>query len=211
MGCIAVFAKPPVAGQVKTRLGRVIGHEAAAELAQALLRDSVEQWQATGHPVVVATTDPTAEHGLDGAVPAMDQGPGGLGRRIERVLRAGLREHPWTMAVGADAPAIPQAAIQQALDALQSGRDVLGPTDDGGFWALGLHQCPDGLLAELPWSDPTTCARTRERLVAWGLTPIELPRAWDVDRPEDLQQLSDAGDLAPRSAAIARRILEGTP
>ncbi len=211
MGCIAVFAKPPVAGQVKTRLGRVVGHGAAAELAQALLRDSVGLWQATGHTVVVATTDPGTDHGLDGAVPAMDQGPGCLGRRIERVLQAGLQEHPWAMAVGADAPAIPPAAIRQALEALESRHDVLGPTDDGGFWGLGLHRCPPDLLADLPWSDPTTCARTRERLVAWGLKPVDLPRAWDVDRVEDLQRLSRSGDLAPHSAAVAQRILKGAP
>jgi hypothetical protein len=97
--------------------------------------------------------------------------------------------------------------MQQALDGLEAGHDVLGPTDDGGFWALGLHRCPPGLLAELPWSHPTTWAQTRTRLVAWGFAPADLPRAWDVDEADDLSRLSGADAFAPRSAGLARRIV----
>ena len=36
---ICIFAKPPVPGRVKTRIGTVVGHDYAAALAAALLHD----------------------------------------------------------------------------------------------------------------------------------------------------------------------------
>src|SRR5438067_13003394 len=39
---ICIFAKPPVAGQVKTRLGAAIGAEAEARLASAVVEDTIE-------------------------------------------------------------------------------------------------------------------------------------------------------------------------
>lgn len=209
MGCVAVFAKPPVAGTSKTRLGRVVGHDRAAELARALLADSVDRWRATEHSVVLATTEPGADHGLHGAIPAVDQGGGDLGARIERVLRQCLAAHPWAMAVGADAPAVPDDAVDATFAALDAARTVLGPSDDGGFWVLGLSRCDSGLLDGLPWSAPTTYARTWERLVAQGHDPLAVPGAWDVDRADDLPRLAAADRLAPRSAALARAWLEG--
>ncbi len=205
MGCIAVFAKPPVPGRVKTRLGRAVGHAAAAELARALLIDTVARWQRTGHDVVLATPEPGVDHGVE--LPWVDQGRDGLGARIERVLRAGLQRGGWALAVGADAPAIPQDALDQSIALLEAGRDVLGPADDGGFWALGLHACPQGLLDGIPWSDPTTGDRTRERLQSQGYDPALLPGAWDVDHASDLPRLVAAAALAPCSASVARRIL----
>ncbi len=208
MGCVAVFAKPPVAGTSKTRLGRVVGHDLAAAFARALLLDSVERWRTSGRTVVLATTNPRADHGLGEPLPAVDQGSGDLGARIERVLRQCLTDHPWAMAVGADAPAVPEAAVHATFAALDDGRTVLGPSDDGGFWVLGLSRCEEGLLDGLPWSDPATHARTRERLVAAGHDPVDVPGTWDVDRANDLSRLAEAGDLAPRSAALARAWLE---
>ncbi|MFW6088053.1 MAG: hypothetical protein ACODAG_12660, partial [Myxococcota bacterium] len=37
---VCIFAKPPTPGAVKTRLATVVGHAAAARLADAFLRDT---------------------------------------------------------------------------------------------------------------------------------------------------------------------------
>jgi len=208
VGCVAVFAKPPAPGRVKTRLGRVLGHGVAARLARALLQDSLARWQDAGVSVVIATPEPGADHGVAGHVPHVDQGGGSLGARVERVLRRSLREHPWALAVGADAPALPEAAIQRALAELEAGRTVLGPTEDGGFWALGGCRCPEGLLDGVPWSHASTFQRTLERLRAHGMEPAVLPTGWDVDEVSELARLAEAEALAPRSAALAGAILD---
>lgn len=200
-----VFGKPPLAGVSKTRLGRTIGSAAAARVAGALLQDTVERFGRLPHELVVATTDPSSDHGVD--APLWDQGNGDLGARIERMLRRAIAEGGWGLAIGADAPHVSDEGVRAALQGLQQGSAVLGPSEDGGFWALGLHQCPSGLLASLPWSAPDTHDAVRARLEARGVAWQALPSGWDVDELDDLKRLVDEGDLAPRSAALAREVL----
>ncbi len=199
-----VFAKPPRRGLSKTRLARGIGDTAAEAIAAAMLQDT---W-ATVSAVpslrpILATPEPGVDHGL-GPVEAWDQGDGVLGVRLERMLRRGLSLARAALAIGADAPGNPPQRYLDAIEALGSHDAVLGASDDGGFYLLGLTYCPEGLLAGVPWSDPETCAHTRRRLVAGGLGLAELPQATDVDHREDLVLLRQTVPrrLAPRTHAV---------
>jgi uncharacterized protein len=198
---LCVFAKPPVAGEVKTRLAATLGPERAAVLARAFLDDTLEAQRLPWAEVALATTAPFAA-----PVPTLLQGPGDLGARIERVLRAALERAPAAIAIGADAPALPRRLLEAARLALAEADAVLGPAADGGFYLLGLRRCPEGLLAALPWSAADTCLRTLERLRTSGLKTALLEEWFDVDRPEDLERLRAAlraGELvAPRTAAL---------
>lgn len=132
---VAAFFKPPVAGEVKTRLAPRIGSRAAARLAGAFMIDTLELLRSlAGVRIVVATTgelDPTWRDHLAG-VPVWTQGQGDLGDRLERILSRALAEGaPAAAAVGADSPGLPRAHLEAALDALASHDAVLGPADDG--------------------------------------------------------------------------------
>lgn len=182
---ICIFAKPPVPGQVKTRLAAALGADGAARLARAFLEDTVDSVRALpwAEPAL-ATTMP-----LEADVAVLLQGEGDLGTRIERVLRAALERAPIAIAVGADAPALPARLLESARHALQTADVAVGPAEDGGFYLLALRRCPEGLLADLPWSTPGTLAATVERLRSRGLRSALLEPWFDVDRPEDLKRL----------------------
>ena len=199
---ICIFAKPPVAGQVKTRLAAVLGPEAAAQLAQAFLEDTIESVQAL--PWAQAALATTAA--IEADVPVLLQGEGDLGARIERVLRAALEKAPVAIAIGADAPAVPCRLLESARTALQDADVAIGPADDGGFYLLALRHCPDGLLRDLPWSSAQTLHATLERLRGLGLRTTLLEPWFDVDRAEDLDRLRtllEEGSLrAPRTARV---------
>lgn len=228
---ICVFAKPPIAGEVKTRLG--LPPLLAARLAQAFLDDTLSAMAALPWATVaLASTAPATA-----AVPVLLQGEGDLGARIERVLRAALAlgaagaparlssspELAWdpnhspamrrpaaVIAIGADAPALPARLLESARTALHKYDAVLGPADDGGFYLLALRACPPGLLDGLPWSAPQTCARTLLRLRERGYRTALLEPWFDVDRPEDLTRLEAllrAGTLsAPRTKAVLAEV-----
>lgn len=201
IACV-VFAKPPVPGQVKTRLAATIGADAAASLARAFLRDTVDRLRTEdGLHVVVSTTDPTADHGVD--VPCWDQGPGELGARLERGFRRALRDFRAAIALGADAPGLPVEHLRAMRTALADG-PVLGPTDDGGFWGLGLHTFPEGLLLGLPWSTSETARATADRLRSRGMAPTLAPGWWDIDVPADLERFRRevARTAAPATHAV---------
>lgn len=192
-GHICVFAKPPVAGAVKTRLIPAVGTEGTARLARAFLQDTWSflrniPW---AHPVIATTVAPEEILALAPDAEVWLQGGGDLGRRIERILRRALRQGPFAIAIGADTPGIPPRLLDQARRALTTADAAIGPSEDGGFYLLGLKRCPIGLFKKLPWSEKDTFARTLARLKERRLKVTVLDQWFDVDRPEDLHRLRE--------------------
>jgi rSAM/selenodomain-associated transferase 1 len=207
-GCIAVFAKPPRPGEVKTRLAPDLGEAGAAALAGAFFLDtwasvSSVEWA----DVVLATTDVGApEWQLPEGTPVWAQGEGDLGQRMEHVLSRALARYPFALAVGTDAPGLPDTLLRAARHALSGADAVLGPSEDGGFYLVGLRRCPTGLFADLPWSADQTFDRTLERFRVRGLRTAVLPPWFDVDTGADLDRLRKllaAGRVvAPETARV---------
>jgi 2-phospho-L-lactate guanylyltransferase (CobY/MobA/RfbA family) len=181
-------------------------------LAEAFFRDT---WSCVGSLSwalpVVATTDAIDPD----IIPRTEtqvwlQGGGELDARIERILRRALMEAPFAIALGADSPGIPREYLDRAHEALQSADAVLGPCEDGGFYLLGVRQCPLGMLSGIPWSQSTTFARTLDRLNELGLKSTILDPWYDIDRPEDLDRLrSDVAGgaiTAPNTARVLAKL-----
>jgi hypothetical protein len=206
--CICVFLKPPLAGKVKTRLIPVVGAEGAAALAGAFFRDTWNCVESLSWAVpIIASTDSLSPKTLpQPETQVWLQGDGDLGARIERILRRALTRAPFAMAFGADSPGIPPSLLERAHEALRSAEAVLGPCDDGGFYLLGLRECPPGLLAGISWSQSTTFACTLDRLNERGLSTTVLEPWYDIDRPEDLEHLSSdlasGAIMAPNTAKV---------
>jgi len=209
-GCICVFAKPPLPGKVKTRLAPVAGSEGAAALAEAFLQDtwalvSSLQWAKP----VVASTSPFVSPVVAGASEVWAQGDGDLGARLERILQRALTTSTFAIAIGADSPGLPAEFLEQARTALQKTDAVIGPCEDGGFYLLGLRQCPSGVFGSIPWSESSTCEHTLARLKVAGLSVTVLDPWFDVDRPEDLARLRTMilkGRIhAPRTRELLQR------
>ena len=206
MALCLVFAKPPRVGAVKTRIAATLGAPRATQLAAALLRDT---WAAVSalpavRPVL-STPAPHEDHGV-GDAEAWDQGQGDLGARVERGLREGLHHAQRVLAIGADGVGVPPQRYLEAIEALEHADAVIGPSEDGGFYLLGVTRCPQGLLADLPWSAPDTFVCTVARLRECGFQVVELPMGWDVDREQDLKRLRR--DVPRSLAPETHRVLD---
>jgi hypothetical protein len=209
---VCVFAKPPVPGRVKTRIGRVVGDALACELAGALLRDVVDVVRAcAGTEVVIATTDATSDRFAVGDVTCWEQGDGDLGARIERILKRGIERYGMAIAIVADTVGLTADRLEAAMHALRSGRPVMGPSNDGGFYLLGVSECPVGLLEDLPWSQACTFAETRSRIGVQLGAPLLMPDGIDLDEIDDLRAFEQevaAGHMSGgRAWGVVRRIL----
>lgn len=204
---LCVFAKPPRAGDAKTRLAPAVGAEGAAALARAFISDT---WAAVSRlpwaRPVLASTGPWPDGLLPAPVEVWQQGEGDLGARVERILHRGLEVCPAVMALGADSPGLPMAYLEAAHAALENMDAVFGPSDDGGFYLLAVRRLPVGALVDLPWSQPVTLVRTEARLKSLGLSVARVTPFFDVDVPADLEHLESelgAGRLhAPATAAV---------
>lgn len=193
---LIVFAKAPIAGQVKTRLIPVLGQEGATALYRRLLSHQlaviaplkgvvVELWAAPDcdHPFLreLATRHPLSCRSQQGR---------GLGERMQIAFAATLPLGP-VLLVGSDIPSLTLTDYQTAIAALEQGSDaVFIPTEDGGYALIGLNRLHNELFADIDWGSERVMEQTRERLDGLGWQWRELERRWDIDEPADLERLN---------------------
>jgi rSAM/selenodomain-associated transferase 1 len=198
---VAVFAKAPVAGEVKTRLAPLLGAADAAELHATLVRRAlatagnaglgpVSLWcmPETGHPFFAACA---AQFGVE----LQPQRGGHLGERMARAFDRLLATGP-ALLVGSDCPSLGAEDLRAAAASLATHDAVVQPAEDGGYVLVGLARAVPGLFEAIRWGEASVMRDTRARLRAAGARWREMPVRWDVDRPEDYRRLLASGLLA---------------
>ena len=224
---IAIIAKAPRPGHVKTRLQGVVCADEAASLGAAFLGDTLDNLilASARAPIApyVAYAPAGQEARFDGLLPAgarlvladgsNGDAPGvdGFGRVLLDATRTLLaRGHPAVCVLGADSPTLPTALLVRAARLLLDGAAdaVLGPADDGGYYLLGLAAPHAAPFARIAWSTASVAAETRARIHEAGLRLAELDTWYDIDDPPALVRLAREvrGDSraypAPRTAAV---------
>jgi len=192
---IAILAKAPLPGLVKTRLVPALGPEGAARLQRALVVRTVKTACRAGTGPVTLWTSLQPDHEIFIALAARfdlrlaRQDDGDLGARMLAAIGAGP-----TLVIGNDCPPLTPDHLREAAAALRDGNDaVIIPAEDGGYVLIGLRAPQPALFRAMRWSVPTVWAQTRRRLARCGLRVRELAGLWDVDVPQDLSRLSQPG------------------
>ena len=149
---LQIFAKAPVAGQVKTRIAQTHGDAFALRIYQRLCEVAVEMaLTSTAEEVEVWTTDQSAFPYFEalGVNCCLQQGQS-LGTRMDFALRHGLTRHDRVLIIGADAPSIDVYYLQEAFKALQQSSVVVGPALDGGYVLVGSSEPVSFLFRNMP-------------------------------------------------------------
>ena len=209
---LALFAKAPAPGQVKTRLVPPLSPVQAAELYEAMLRDILDQHAGSGSADRALWYTPAdALPWFQAAVPASfglyPQLENALPARMAHLFRVHAREGYREIVLrGTDSPTLPLERVENAFEALARVDLVLCPDRDGGYNLIGLREPRDELFG-LEMSTASVLAETLERARATGLRAELLPAHYDVDTAEDLRLLR--ADLAAGSAPRTARWLAG--
>jgi rSAM/selenodomain-associated transferase 1 len=193
---VAIMAKAPTAGAVKTRLTPPLTAANAAHLYRCFLLDKIAQVRALqGARAVVAYTPVEAFAMFETLAPGFEllpqRGPE-LGARLANGLAELLANgHAGALAIDSDTPTLPTAFLQQGVDLLTRGDVdvVVGPCDDGGYYLIGVRAQRPELFEDMPWSTPGVLPETLRRARAAGLTTACLPEWFDVDTADDLERL----------------------
>jgi rSAM/selenodomain-associated transferase 1 len=209
-----IFAKRPLAGRVKTRLCPPLLPEEAAELALAMLDETMEKCLRLGEmATTIRAGDAEDVAWFRSRFPAAGsvepQRGGDLGARLADHFEECAREERFAswVVVGTDAPQVPGERIEEAHRALEGGADlVLGPDLGGGYYLVGLRRSEPRLFLDVPMSTSDMCARTIDLARELGMSVQALDREFDVDLPEDLERLARCGANL-RSVEIAARLL----
>ncbi|HEY6867008.1 MAG TPA: TIGR04282 family arsenosugar biosynthesis glycosyltransferase [Candidatus Eisenbacteria bacterium] len=211
MNHIAVFARWPEPGRVKTRLTPALTPALACDLHRAMLDDALAAAAAAPADArVLCWADAPAGHAAFVPPPGFeerDQGPGDLGARLERAFGSMLRgpdDH--AVIIGADCPDLGGEAIAKAFAALGRRDLVLGPARDGGYYLIGLACKVTGLFHDIAWGSDRVLTQTLEHARTLGLEVERLEALDDLDTPEDLVNWSarsciQGSSHAPRTRA----------
>lgn len=102
-----------------------------------------------------------------------------------------IRGHATAIVLNSDGPTLPTSLLIEAVNVLgQPGeRVVLGPSEDGGYYLLGLKTNHRRLFEEIDWSTDRVARQTLERAVEIRLPVHVLPTWYDVDDTTTLTQL----------------------
>lgn len=214
--CLLLFVKNPIPGTVKSRLGRSIGFESAAALYRCFARDLLFATQQLGIDQLIffapADAATAVQDWLGAEYTYLPQQGDDLGERMAHAFTTCFeRGYGGALITGSDSPDLPLAYLQTGLNALKQQQIVIGPSDDGGYYTLGLTPetfTPD-IFVDIPWSTETVFEQTLQRLHP---RPVhQLPTWYDVDTLEDLrhfhQRLSQA-DVQTESMTFLQQHLD---
>ncbi len=195
---IIVMVKAPRAGEVKTRLVPPLSESDAASLAACFARDTILNAQRAAGDVLVAYAPAEARSDLEAILPPdlhwFAQAGDNLGQRLDSVAKHafGLGFSPLVI-LGADSPTLPASFIRETVNVLTADEaDVcLGPTEDGGYYLVGMHGPVPALFQNIDWSTPSAYEQTAANASDLNLRLHRLPIWYDVDTPDDLSRLRD--------------------
>lgn len=223
LAALALMTKAPEAGRVKTRLTPPLSAEEAAALNICFLRDTAA--------VILRTTDsgrakgvgvytpPGSETAYSGILPPefilVSQRGNAFGERLkaatEDLLRLGFNS---ICLINSDSPTVPAVAFDQAVEILSQPDDcvVLGPSDDGGYYLIGLKKTHRRLFEQIDWSTDRVLEQTIAAAREIDLTVHLLPRWYDVDDRVTLARLcrelfGSNGSATNSSAPTTRKFL----
>jgi rSAM/selenodomain-associated transferase 1 len=205
---LAVMAKAPVAGQVKTRLLSSFTAEEAAELSSSLLVDQLNHLQALDTAdFYVAFAPDDARLLMEKLAPLcfhlFPQRGDDLGARMaavfERLFQMG---HKNIVLIGGDLPPVPLHFFDQAYAFLEASKNrvVLGPSRDGGYYLVGSNRPTPEIFQGTSWSHSEVLTATQNKLASLKVDYHLLPLWFDIDTADDLRHLESVSDNALKQA-----------
>ena len=187
---LLIFVKNPEAGKVKTRLAESIGDQPALEVYHALLDMTrrVADKLSCDRQVWYSEHIEEDDRWDEGRYEKRLQSGSGLGERMRRAFARAFEEgYRRAVIIGSDCADLSSAHIEQAFSALKQKNIAIGPSEDGGYYLLGMNKCRDGLFEGINWSTSEVFQQTMSRIEEQNLSCHRLPVLNDIDTESDLK------------------------
>jgi uncharacterized protein len=119
--------------------------------------------------------------------------------------------------IDSDSPTVPVENFAEAVELLSTTEDrvVLGPSDDGGYYLIGVKKPHRRLFEQIDWSTERVLNQTIQRATEIGLEVKLLPTGYDVDDGASLSRLCNElladttpADIAPCTWQFVASLLE---
>ncbi len=214
---LGIFFRFPALGKVKKRLADEIGENAALTAYESMLKATIENVSrlegidiygfyvggivSLNRPLPSDNPPipPLGKGGKGGfekggnfellkKLPLVTQKGNNLGERmcnaIQWLFDNGYQK---VSLIGTDSPDLPPAFIKDAFQKLDSYKLVIGPSEDGGYYLIGMKNPFDMLFKNIEWGSDKVLKCTVSKAYSAGISYFLLPEWYDID---DLRSLS---------------------
>ncbi|MBK9270399.1 MAG: TIGR04282 family arsenosugar biosynthesis glycosyltransferase [Saprospiraceae bacterium] len=184
---LIIFIKNPIAGKVKTRIEKVTGAEKALSIYRELLTITRASVLNLPHTKCLYYSDfiDVNDEWSNNHFFKMKQSEGDLGKRMLTAFQDQEQSSERMLLIGSDCPYLTSAAILKAMDALDKVDVVIGPSNDGGYYLIGMKKVIPELFLNKNWSTDTLYRETIETLDALNFSHQSLDMLADIDHLED--------------------------
>lgn len=193
---VILFARRPCPGKVKKRLANQIGDEAACDIYNLLLRRTIGELDKLQRVECWLTCDVEADVPWFRTICTSSnwkfshQVGNNIGERMEHAFTDHLTNDNVVILIGSDIADISFTDVERGLNLLKEGSSaVIGPSSDGGYWAIGLSSMELSIFDNVPWSTSVVLECTLKKMRKIGMNTKLLPIRTDIDRIEDLTSM----------------------
>lgn len=190
---LLIFIKNPVLGKVKTRLAKNIGDQNALKIYQHLLTKTIEvTYELTVCDKYVFYNEfiPTKDDWSDNEYQKELQKGENLGEKMKNAFKQAFDDgYKRVVLIMPDCPKLTDNMIESSYKALNTYDCVIGPTNDGGFYLIGMKEFNPNVFEGKEYSTEQVFNEAVEEFTNTGKSWFKLPVLTDVDYEEDLGDL----------------------
>ena len=190
---LIIFVKFPEHGKVKTRLARTIGNEKALQFYTLCSHNIFDEVNKLSENIDVyiffsekedkqkikewITHDFKFKHQINSD----------LGSRMKSAFVTVLEKgYSKAVIIGTDVPDMSLEVVNKAFAYLEKFDVVVGPSNDGGYYLLGMRKLIPELFTGIKWSTQEVYQKTIIKLLKLSMNSKVLPVLIDIDTEDDL-------------------------
>ena len=206
-----LFTRLPLPGETKTRLMPWLTPEQCAALHCVMLMDISATLRRFGGDLFIFYTpdgDEAELRQLCGEAIYLVQDGADLGERMDRATREVLgRGYASCLLLGSDIPSVTEDALESVSALLQTHDVVLAPTEDGGYWLVGLKQPCSLIFAHPCYGTAKAFDAAQKGCEQANLRLAVGPKLWDIDEIGDLRYyMAHPGREMPHTQSLIDRL-----
>ncbi len=186
---LIIFIRNPVKGKVKTRLAKTMGDEKAFLIYNQLLSHTRHITRDLSCDKFLFYSDhiDLTDRWNNNQYQKRLQTRGDLGERMSTAFRDLFMEgYEKLLIIGSDCMELNEAIINNAFDMLNIHRVIIGPSEDGGYYLLGMTTPLPGIFVNKKWGTPSVFADTVQDLLNAGIMEGRLETLKDIDEEKDI-------------------------
>jgi rSAM/selenodomain-associated transferase 1 len=188
---LIIFVRNPVLGQVKTRIAKDLGNETTLKIYEKLLAHTHSITCDIDVDVFVFYADyiNNADLWSEGSYKKRLQAGNDLGERMkDAFIEVSSEGYENICIIGSDCFELTTSILSDAFASLNNNDFVIGPSEDGGYYLLGMSKPIYEVFEKKAWSSDKVYPDTINDIKRKQLSLHVLPTLSDVDTFEDCKK-----------------------